>query len=106
MLLPERSNWQAQVHDKFEESAQDVGGDGESGDAQAQPRQTRFRLAQRAAGEGVANELSNGMVAHFLCSSVVPLRAGWNKNSAFQGMFRDNSVMVSGLLGPRLIVAQ
>jgi hypothetical protein len=71
MLLPERSNWQARVHDKFEGSAQGFDRKFEGGDAEIQPQQACLRLAPRVAGEGVAIKLSNWRIAQFLCSSFV-----------------------------------
>jgi hypothetical protein len=72
MLLPRRSNWQARVHDKFEESAQDFGQDGERANSGVEAPKTPLRLAPRAADEGGANKLSNRRIAQFLCSSFVP----------------------------------
>ena len=72
MLLPRRSNWQARVHDKFEESTEGFGQSGESADSGNEPPQACLRLAPRAADEGGAYKLSNRRVAQFLCSSFVP----------------------------------
>jgi hypothetical protein len=91
MLLREWSSWQARPHDKFEESAQDFGQGGESLDCGIDLRQTRLRLAPRAADEGGAYKLSNGRIAQFLCNSFVsPTPAHVRiKNSHVNGMFPD-----------------
>jgi hypothetical protein len=72
MLLPRRSNWQARVHDKFEESTSGFGEDGECADSGSDPPQAGLRLTPGAADEGGAYKLSNGRIAQFLCSSFVP----------------------------------
>lgn len=71
MLLREQSSWQARPHDKFEGCAQDVGCDGKRARVGTESRRTRLGFAPRAASEGGANELSNRVIAQFLCSSFV-----------------------------------
>jgi hypothetical protein len=65
MLLPERSNWQARVHNKFEEFAQGLDGKLERRDAEIQVRQTAFPRAI-GVGEGSAAKLSNNNCAIFM----------------------------------------
>jgi hypothetical protein len=76
MLLPQRSNWQARVHDKFEGSTYGFGQDGEGGDAEIEPQQGRLCHAPWVGSEGLAAKLSNRRVAQFLCNSFVGANPG------------------------------
>src|ERR1700733_702163 len=66
MLLPPRSNWQARLHDKFEEFAQGFDQDGERWE---RPAKHPFLAAQRQRG---AAKLSNRTELQFLRSSDLP----------------------------------
>src|ERR1700722_1259997 len=65
MLLPQRSNWQEAVHDKFEEFAQGLGVNREDDETEAKPQQTRLRLAAGVSDKGRAPRLSHASIAQF-----------------------------------------
>ncbi|MGC2785413.1 MAG: hypothetical protein WA397_16595 [Roseiarcus sp.] len=91
MLLPERSNWQARVHDKFEGSTSGFGQDREDGDAGIDPQQACLPLAPRVADEGIAIKLSNWRIAQFSLQLLRAANPGatQTKNSLVQEMFPD-----------------
>jgi hypothetical protein len=96
MLLPPRSNWQARLHDKFEEFAQgfDQGGErwgwcGKGGDGKV--KHSKTAPCSRRSGQGGAAKLSNRAGGNFLRNSrpFMNTGAGWMKNSPVRGMFPD-----------------
>jgi hypothetical protein len=86
MLLPQRSNWQEVVHDKFEEFAQGLGQNGEDGESEVEPQQTRFRLAPGGRARTAPTKLSNEIIAQFfvqLCRAAKP-DARWTEIRLFR----------------------
>jgi len=96
MLLPPRSNWQARLHDKFEEFAQGFDQDderwgwcGKGGGGAV--KHSKTAPCSRRSGQGGAAKLSNRAGGNFLRNSRPSMNtgAGWMKNSPVRGMFPD-----------------
>jgi hypothetical protein len=85
MLLPQRSNWQEAVHDKFEEFAQGLGRNGEDGETEADPRRTRLRLAAGVSDKGRAPRLSHASIAQFQLRRAAKLRGTLDEKFACSG---------------------